>query len=231
MSWWNMEAPDGKRMELVPGRTQANNIEHTWNKTLKEFLETDADYIFSLHNDVVAHPKVLMRLLSWDKPLVSALVFMRQSPVVPHIWQTYPDSIFKYALRVKDTRDWFMDHKEYINFQTFVMDPRPDDALFSIDDGFTSTSCTLIHRSVLEAMSKNIGDQWFVRDSIEGGGEDRRFFEEARKAGITAYVDRSCVVGHLVGEIMTSSADFMMWDSVSTFRGIGEPEIAKNDNS
>jgi hypothetical protein len=227
MSWWNLATPDGQRMELVPGKALPESIEHTWNKTLKEFLETDSDYILSLHNDVVTHPHTLMRLLSWDKPLVSALVFMRQSPVVPHIWQSYPDSMFKYALRVKDTRDWFMDHKEYINFQAFVMDPRPEDALFSLDDGFTSTSCTLIHRSVLEAMEKNIGDRWFVRDGFGAGGEDRRFFEEARKAGVTPYIDRSCVVGHIVGEIMTSSADFMMWDAVSTYNGIGEPETAK----
>jgi hypothetical protein len=221
MSWWKMETPDNQRMEIVPGCAQPFSIQFTWNETIKKFLDSDSDYILSLHNDVVADPKTLMRLLSWEKPLVSALVFMRQSPVVPHIWKTYPDVNFKYSLRVKDTRDWFMAHKDHIRFGAFVMEPRPDDAL--TDVGFTSTSCTLIHRSVLEDMRKNIGDEWFKCDTPYGsGGEDRRFFEEAEKAGYTGYVDRSCIVGHLIGDITASAADFMAWDSVSTFRGIGE---------
>jgi len=97
------------------------------------------------------------------------------------------------------------------------MDPRPDDALVPVS--FTSTSCTLIHRSVLEATE----DPWFLwDDDFNGGGEDRRFFESATKAGFTPYVDRSCIVGHLGGDVPTGAADFMAWSSVSDFNGTGE---------
>jgi hypothetical protein len=97
------------------------------------------------------------------------------------------------------------------------MAERPDDALTDIS--FTSTSCTLIHRSVLEAMRPLVNDEWFLwDDDYNGGGEDRRFFEAAKRSGFPAFVDRSCIAGHLVGDIPTSSADFIAWDSVSTFQ-------------
>lgn len=214
MSWWNMETPDGKRMEIVPGRVVANNIKYSWNDTLKKFLDTDSDYILSMHNDVVAAPKTLMRLLSWDKPLVSALIFMREDPVAPHIWRKRSNTD-KYNLRIQDTFRWLMEHKA-INFGPFVMEPRPDDALAEID--FTSTSCTLIHRSVLEKMRERVQDMWFKwDDDLLGRGEDRNFFSNASEVGFQAYVDRSCIVGHLVGDIPMSSADFVAWCSATSF--------------
>lgn len=104
----------------------------------------------------------------------------------------------------------------------FVIDPRPRDALTPID--FTSTSCTLIHRSVLEAMRPKVNDVWFqCDDDFAGGGEDRRFFQYALEAGFPAFVDRSCVVGHLARTVPTSVMDFIAWDSASTFEGTGEP--------
>jgi hypothetical protein len=101
------------------------------------------------------------------------------------------------------------------------MDPAPEESLAPID--FTSTSCTLIHRSVIEKMRPLVNDVWFqCDDDLAGGGEDRRFFEFAKQAGFDAFVDRSCIVGHLIGDIPTSSADFIAWDSVSVFHDTGE---------
>jgi hypothetical protein len=220
-NWWNLETPDGIKLRLVPG--QINNPKYSWNKVVKDFLDSGDDWLLSWHSDVVGDPQTLMRLLSWDKPLISALIFMRQSPVVPHIWKSYEGSEQFYAHRIQDTRRWFYSHKDAIgNFGPFVMEPRPDDALVSVD--FTSTSCMLIHRTVLEAMREAVNDQWFLLDDdYNGGGEDRRFCQCAKDAGFETFVDRSCVVGHLVGDIPTGVADFIAWDSVSTFNGTGEP--------
>jgi hypothetical protein len=219
LSWLNLTYPDGVRPEFV--RSGANNIKYSWNKVVRDFLKTDSDYLWSCHNDVVFLPDTLNRLLSWGKPLVSGLIFMRQGPVVPHIWQKYIDCE-NYAYRLEDTRKWFYDRPNCIKFGPQIMEPRPDDALAEV--GFTSTSCTLIHRSVLEAMA----DPWFLwDDDYNGGGEDRRFFENARAAGFIPYVDRSCIVGHLVGDIATGPADFIAWDQVSDFSNTGEPG---NDN-
>lgn len=220
LSWINMVIPDGATRTFYKGKV--NNPRYSWNKAVKDFIASDSEWLFSTHDDVVYEPETLRHLLSWNQPLISALVFMRQSPVVPHIWKSYKKGEL-YAHRIQDTHDWFMSHKEYIRFGPFIMTPRPEDALAPID--FTSTSCTLIHRSVLEAMSKECGEEWFVCDDDEyGGGEDRRFFEIAGRAGFQGYVDRSCIVGHLTGDIPTSSAEFIAWNSISVFHDTGEPK-------
>jgi len=218
-AWINTTLPDGATRTFVKGKINAIHI--SWNRVIKDFLATDSEWLFSTHDDVVYDPNTLVHLMSWNQPLISALIFMRQSPVVPHVWKKYDDT-GQYAHRIKDTREWFFDHKDWIRFGPFIMTPRPADALVPVD--FTSTSCTLIHRSVLEEMSKECGEQWFVMDSEEfGGGEDRRFFEIAARAGFQGYVDRSCIAGHLVGDIPTSSADFIAWDNISVFHNTGEP--------
>ena len=151
---------------------------------------------------------------------------MRHSPVIPHIWKAYDGRDEHMTQRLNDTKQWFYAHPEWIKFGAFVMEPRPDDALVKVD--FTSNSLTLIHRSVLETMRPYVADLWFELDNeISGGGEDRRFFENARMAGFDAWVDRSCVAGHLVGDIPTSSADFIAWEAVSTFEGTGEMKVSQ----
>jgi hypothetical protein len=68
-----------------------------------------------------------------------------------------------------------------------------------------------------------VNDIWFQwDDDLKGGGEDRRFFEFAKKAGYTCQVDRSCVVGHIPEDTPTSAADFMVWLQSSSFEGTGE---------
>ena len=225
-SWWNLQTPDDIKMRLV--RSGANNVRYSWNKVISDFLKSGDDYLLSWHSDVVGVPETLMRLLSWDKPLISALIFMRTSPVMPHIWEAYPGKPELYSPRIQDTRRWFCAHQDYMKeFGPFVMQPRPDDALTKVN--FTSTSCMLIHRDVLGAMQEEVNDIWFRWDNdYTGGGEDRNFCEHAALAGYETFVDRSCIVGHLAGDIPTSAADFFAWDYVSTVLGTGEPhEIIK----
>ena len=219
--WNNLEIPEGASKKFI--RSLPGAIKWHWNRVCKDFLDTDADWLFSTHHDVVFDTGTLMRLLSWDKPLISALLFMRNSPVIPHIWSSEDKSLNGYVQKINATREWFQKHIDAVRFTPFVMEERPDDALVSI--GFTSTACTLIHRSVLEGMRELIGDDWFLTDQEDGGGEDRRFFEYARAAGFESYVDRSCIAGHIVGDIATSSADFIAWDSVSIFQdqSLGTP--------
>ena len=215
-----MEYPDDCELSFV--HSGANNPKYSWNKVVKDFLETDGDWLWSCHSDVAFLPETLPRLLSWDKPLVSALVFMRGGPTLPHIWRSYSDEHKLYAMRVMDTKNFYWRHPESIKWGPQVMQPRPDDALAEID--FTSTSCTLIHRKVLEAIKVKYNEEWFLMDNdYSGGGEDRRFFERAREVGYPAYVDRSCIAGHLAGDIPMGVMDFMAWESVSNFLGTGEP--------
>lgn len=223
-----MQLPEGAKRTFK--QSLAGSVRIVWNDVVREFLATDAEWMFSTHHDVTFVPETLTRLLSWDKPLVSALVFMRHNPVVPQIWKTYDEDEGHYAMRITDTREWFYAHKEWIKFGPFVIDPRPDDALVEV--GFTATACTLIHRQVFIDIRAKLPNQndgyWFVCDNeVTGGGEDRRFYEYARQAGYPAYVDRSACAGHIAGDIPTSSADFIAWDSVSEFQNTGEPKAHK----
>ena len=218
-SWLGAQKIYGDRLKVE--RTGPGNVHVIWNQYIKDFLKTDSDYLLSCHHDVVFAPESIERLLSWDLPFVTALIFMRQSPPVPHIWNSYDGHEEVMVQRINDTREWFYNHSEWIKFGPFVMDPRPDDALVPVD--FSSTSFSLIRRDVLEVMRPYVADMWFeMDDEIKGGGEDRRFFQNARMAGFQGYVDRSCVVGHLVGDIPTSAADFIAWDSASVFNNTGE---------
>ena len=224
-SWWNLRTPYSSKLRLV--RSGANNVRYSWNQVIKNFLETSDEWILSIHNDVVVAPETLLRLLSWDKPLISALVFMRTGPALPHIWKSYDDDeTGRMVMRINDTRSWLYAHPDWIQRGAYVIEPCPEDALVPID--FSSTSCTLIHRSVLEAMRPIVNDLWFEwDDDYNGGGEDRKFFTNAKVAGFDAYVDRSCMVGHLTGDIPVSAYDFVAWDSISTWNDTGEPAIEK----
>lgn len=220
-AWMKTQYPARCKHDFV--RSPPGNVSAIWNNVVKEFLETDSDYLWSTHEDVQYHPGTLKRLLSWDKSLVSSLVFMRHSPVLPHVWKQYEGYEQFYAMRVIDTREWFYKHKKYIVPGPFLMEKRPGDALAEVV--FTSTACTLIHRSVFEAMKEFVGEEWFVMDhEINGGGEDRRFFEYAKLSGVTGYVDRSVGAGHMVGDVATGPFDFIGWDSISDIYNTGEPD-------
>lgn len=218
-AYLRMNVPEGYQM--IWKRTPPGSVHAIWNGCVKDFLDASgADYLWSVHEDVVIHEDTLERLLSWEKPLVSALVFHRNSPVLPHIWKPLDGG---YSQRIQETKRWFLDHPEDIKFGPHVMHPRPEDAL--VETGFTSTACTLIHRSVLEALREPMNEMWFVLDSeTVGGGEDRNFFEKARAHGFPNYVDRSCIAGHVVGDVPTGAADFLMWEAVSVFKGTGEED-------
>jgi hypothetical protein len=221
-----MITPGNIKPRFVRSLPAKNRFLETWNKVVIDFLASGDEWLLSTHNDVVFVPETLTRLLSWNKPLISALIFMRTSPAMPHIWKDYEEKQGHYAPRIKDTRKWFYEHPDCIkNFGPYVMEERPSDALTPAS--FTSTSCMLIHRSVLEDMHKICNDAYFLQDTDEGSGEDRRFCELALQAGYETFVDRSCVVGHLVGDTPTSAADFFAWDYVSTVLNTGEHEIIK----
>jgi hypothetical protein len=222
-SYANLELPEGATRTFR--RTTPGNVNVIWNDFIKKFLQSDSDWVFSTHHDVNYVPGTLKRLLSWDKPLVNALCFMRHSPVLPMVWKDFDGVEGHYAMRVNDTREWFYEHREFIKFGPQVMEPRPDNAL--VEAGFTSTGCTLIHRSVLEKMRDEVcGEKWFELDNeIAGGGEDRRFFEYARRVGFDCLIDRSCIVAHVIGDIPTGVADFIAWDAISEFHNTGEPNI------
>lgn len=206
--YMHTKVPEGYSLNFKltpPGDTM-----RTWNDLTRGFLESGAEWLWSVHDDVVYHPLTLERLLSWNEPTIGALIFTKQNPALPHIWKIHNE---RHAQMADETRDWFMERKDNILPGPQVIHPRPEDALTPVS--FTSTSCCLIHRKVLEDTAK-YGDWWEQDTLYEAGGEDRRFFTRVRQEGYTPYVDRSCIVGHL-GVHPTGVMDFILWQNHPLF--------------
>jgi len=231
LSWLNVDWPEGCKHDFV--KSGHGELCDMWNNTVAEFLASDCDWLWSCHSDIEFWPGTLKRLLSWDKPLVSALMFMRNGAAIPHVWEGRPDTGKPgYLGKVRETFNWFFNnHMEAVTHGPCIIVPKPHDALFKVD--FTSTGCTIIHRSVLEA----IKPPWFVADVtvVQGimartsaAGEDRVFYEKAAAAGFEAYVDRSCVAGHMPENVSVGVMDFACWMTAWDPLGKEEAEMSCN---
>ena len=230
LSWMNTEWPEGCHHDFY--RSSFGDLPTVWNTTVHDFLASDCDWLWSVHSDIEYQPGTLKRLLSWDKPLVSALLFMKAGSILPHIWEGRPETGPGYLPHYRETfRFFFMNHMEAITHGSYIIEPRPGDALTKID--FSSTSCVLMHRKVLEA----IKPPWFVADVITPagsptrtprGGEDRYFFEKAAAAGFEGYVDRSCIVGHLQINVPVGVKDFAAYMTAWDPEGKDPPMMISN---
>lgn len=201
--YMNQRIPEGYSLKLKRSKPSRDTMA-TWNGVVREFLNGDAEWLWSVHDDIVVHPYTLERLLSWDKKLIGSLLFHRKYPALPHIWIEGKDEL----QQVEATKKWFMAHQDYIVTGPAVMNPKPEDAL--VEASWSSTSCVLIHRSVLE----DIGDKWFEfqGEGERAYGEDMRFYKLAKEAGHQLYIDRSVIAGHLFGIQPTGAMDFMLWE-------------------
>jgi len=206
--------------------TPADSVETTWNSAVRGFLETDLEWMLSCHDDIVFAPDSLVRLMSREKKLVSALVFQRNPPCFPFVFGPWVDERAA-VVQIAETWRWLHDNQAAISRDPIVVDPSPPDALIEV--AFASTAFCLIHRDVLKA----IQPPWFMRDgpTINSGGEDRRFFKLAAEAGFPGYVDRSVICGHLPVNSGVGSIDFMTWASVVESVQQATSKETKNGNS
>lgn len=190
-------------------------IPDAYNELARACLEDGCDWLFNVNQDCLLHPQTLTRLLSWDVPIVSPLAFTRYTPTVPMVWSGRAgDRPNSYAIQHDLVRRWLASHGALCTDAPTVLDPVPDDALYAITEGFLSTHCLLIHRSVLEA----VPEPWFLRmtrPGDQGTGCDRFFSEQAIKAGYTLHVDLSQQVGHMRGESSVGGMTFLAWDAVT----------------
>lgn len=208
--------PAGPRGFITAGETDRPlPIDVAHNRIIETFLsDKRLEWLLMVDADATLHPKTLLRLLSWNQPVVGALCFTRHCPAGPTIYagRREGDPEGYYVIRVAETRAWLTAHPEMAVNQATVMEPRPDDALAPVD--FTGAHCLLVRRDVLEA----VGSPWFERLLPEGGhgtGADRDFCEKARRAGFPLYVDRSVLAGHMVGERCIGALDFLAWDRIT----------------
>ncbi len=225
LSLMNTEWPEDCTHDFV--KSGHGDLATVWNKVVTDFLASDCDWLWSCHTDIEFWPGTLKRLLSWDNPFVSALMFMRNGPSMPHIWEgKVDDGRPGYITRLRETYQWFFNnHMEAVQCGPCIINPRPWDALYRVN--FTSTGCALIHRKVLEAITP----PWFVVDVVKekgSGGEDRFFCEKALTAGFPPYVDRSCVAGHMPKNVSTGVMDFFAWMTALDTPGKDTPVVTSN---
>jgi hypothetical protein len=190
-------------------------IPDAYNELARACLESDCDWLFNVNQDCLLHPQTLTRLLSWGQPIVAPLAYTRYSPTCPMVWsERAGERAGYYRIQYEHVASWVRAHAALCTDAPAVIDEIPDDALYPITEGFLSTHCLLIHRSVLEA----VGDPWFVRvtrPGDQGTGCDRFFSEQATQAGFTLHVDMSQQVGHLRGESSVASMSFLAWNEIT----------------
>lgn len=204
-----------------------HGIDAAWNDIIAWFLGTSNEWMLHVDSDAVLHPNTMLRLLSWNEPLVSALAFKRRGPITPvaYIGETGKtikedgQNVVEFWIAIDEIRDWFFAHQEMIVMNgPVVLEPRPPDALLRVDR--TGTHCLLVHREVYE----NISPPWFEKVRHTGEGSDFDFHAKAQAAGFTSWVDRSVIAGHLAGDWCFGALDFLAWDAIADWEA-GEINI------
>ena len=207
-----IRAPGIKAFHVVNGK---QGIDEGHNRLNEVFLDTEYEWLFSMDSDATLHPDSLLRLMSWGKPYVSGLATGRIPPFWPVVFNGEKEN-GTFARDVDMVRDWVQKHLELMAVYnaSYVIDPRPEDALWPIERG--GAHCLLTHRSVIEAT----GPEWFVRTGTRekhGSGSDFYFTKVVREAGFETFVDRSVLSGHIVHGHVAGLLDFMVWDSVMNY--------------
>lgn len=194
-------------------------VDKARNRLCAEFLRTEDEWLLMVDADATLHPLTLLRLLSWQRPVVGALAFSRYGPMFPTVYRGQPQAPEKrgFLIQVDAVRSWLQEHPEMIGSEARVKEPQEAGDLVEVDR--TGAHCLLIQREVLEA----IRPPWFVSkddgpDSTGlGVGEDFYFCGQVQEAGYPIYVDMGCMAGHAYGERILASRDFLVWDYASSY--------------
>jgi hypothetical protein len=156
--------------------SQGFPIDTARNEVCRLFLDEDnGDYLLFLDADM-KHPATLPhRLVGHQLDVVTARYQMRKPPF--------------HTVAMRKVGDGPNDYKSISESSGLV----PIDA--------AGAGALLIRRSVLEAIRRTEGDNWFQYQTGPNGlrtvSEDMWFFECAKRAGIQAYADLDCVCTHV----------------------------------
>ena len=217
-SLMGLRAPEGDDWTFlnVTGRP----VEDARNELVRMFLQTGRKWLLFLDADALLPPGALIRLLSWQAPMVGALAFTRYTPPMPTVYAGHSGQWAnklhpRYAIQVEETLRWLQAHPGLLQRECGILDPAPEDSLRRVD--FTGCHCLLIQREVLTALKP----PWFRRFEADGRtqptgvGEDYRFCQRVNALRVPIFVDRSLIVGHVWGEQALAGLDFMAWAAIT----------------
>ena len=214
----NLQAPDGEGIRYT--RCTGLAVDLARNSLVEDLLLSECEALLMVDGDAGLHPGTLVRLASWNVPIVGALAFSRYTPMVPTICAGKGDNPNAFLVRVDETVDWLKHHPDLIGVGPALLDPAPKDSLWPLhtDGGFTGGHCLLVRREVFESLEP----PWFLKKpGARGTQEDRYFCEKAIAAGFPLYVDRSVVAGHVYGDRQAGALDFLAWDMVTDWATMG----------
>lgn len=183
------------RANMLGGTASATScrVDLNRNKCIQAFLQSEAEYLLFLDDDMLFPPDVGIRLAKREKDVVCGLYFQRdEDKPTPH-WYRYSG--------YKVHKDWGNKGHMYrpmtAEVARLTRNIRPSDAAIAVDDAALlemdagGAGCTMIHRSVLEKMKP----PWFRSQGATNG--DLMFFYKARKAGFKVWGDTGVICGHL----------------------------------
>ena len=207
-----LELPPGEARRLMIAGPLA--VDAARNQIVRRFLAAGDRWLLMVDSDMVFAPGTLRRLLSWDVPVVTPLMFQRHGPLPPLVMRgtgLNSAGLEGHAIQLAETREWLTKHNELVSSRPVIMDPPPDDCLAPVTT--LGGGCILLRRDALDGLS----DPWFVCDPERHNMEDIRFGDALHRAGVPMFVDRSCMISHLYGDRPLAALDWVVWDKVSTY--------------
>ncbi len=148
-------------------------FDHARNVAVEHALRENFTHLLFLDDDVMPPPDVYHRLAAHNLEIVSGLYHRRQNPIVPVALRANSNGSF----------DWVTSYEK--------------GSLIDVD--LVGAGCLLIHRLVLERMSKPWFDWLIDRDDVASGervSEDFAFCLKARRMGFSIKLDTSIECAH-----------------------------------
>ncbi len=168
----------GLSVEKVPYKKRARDrIVDSRNLLRQKALDGSYDYLFSLEQDVIPPPGILLRLLKHDKKAISGLYFN-------HVYLNTGQLATKPVL--------FVFHKKEGKWGTCRLLTEKEtwsDELISI--AYAGLGCMLIHQDVLKEVA-------FRFDEKQAHTDDKFFCFDARKKDIELWADTGAKCRHLL---------------------------------
>lgn len=164
------------------------------NEIIKQL---EKDWLFLMDADQTFAPETLMKLLSWDLPIVSGLYFKSPGIPFPHCYmyafkgnpKEQMDAHF-YAPVINPIAPFLLKHKDKLRGGEAVILPSTREELIECDG--IGAGCILVHRRVLDA----IEPPWFQYNEGTFIGEDFYFCRKVQAAGFKIFVDPGVICGH-----------------------------------
>lgn len=196
----NMDFPIGSTVTII----KEHPVDLARNEIVKKI---DRDWLLFLDSDQIFPAGVAARLMSWNKEIISGLVFKRGGYPVPmaYKYRYQVDKGHYYEPLNMEVGGYLEQHKDlWWNASKGAIILPPAQGLLECDG--VPCGCLLVHRRVFEA----IPEPWFECAPGKRFGEDFDFCRKVQKAGFKIYVDPSVVCGHIETHYR-GAVDYWTW--------------------